>query len=1097
MTSNRQQANRQQAPRIVPAVIIALLLLGQYVDGLTPSKPNGGQHSHKRSNLNSSVAANDVKHPNIYQRGKRQQKGVSRASIFVKNINFQAQKNDIVNAFESAYGTVKSVWIPRDFAKKGYAKVEFEDSEDAQRAVKNGRLNVLGRNAFVSSDERPADTQGDAFRFLSAFSKGDFDRDSLAVDEILAKVKSAGNPRSEKERGILAAALARVGARKELIRVLTWKNTRNLKHKNTSGIAGISVYNSALSGMKVATVEDCKLARELVQMTENGSGANARTYATAIASIKRGANNSNNMNQRTDYLAEAALGFFYKALAQGVANHVVYNELIGCLGKLGNYKMATNILDQMFEDENVEPTEVSLNSAIAACASAGELEAASKIYQESFAKAKLTPTIVTTNSLLSTAHKWIKKRRCETYNRCHGELNPSDAAQALEFVRDVLADASQRGDELDIVSTNTLVSAYGTAGDVDSAMKLFGEACSDGTATTVTANAALSALALAGDVERAIELVHSLDATLGIETDTTSWNTAISACGITGDLKTAMQLLKAMPHSPDAHSVASVLSVVGAEVEETSTTTSDFVSNLLEQADSAKATTTFVLNAALAAFDRIGDSSAAQKLFEEGFEQRGLTPDVVSYNTAIHTLGRNDPSLALNIFSGMMKDTCSIQADEKTYCAVIASLADSGMHEEALRLLQSCPPSVAIYNEALRACHGAAEPEAARELLQQMKSQGPEPNLVSTTIVMNTCAKAGREYEAGFDLFEDIESPDLIAFNSAIDLAEKSGDTERAISLLTRLVRQDGISPDAVSFCTAIAACERSSVPRFRAALRILKESIKAVGPNAGCYIATVQTLAAAGKLERALALLEHDCVENFDHQSKYVLYRTVQVGCAAAGDSINADRLGKTMKEQNLKALAPHAIIRGAGHCRNFDNKIDSKIPLSAESDSSMADVANMVDDLVRKMNHQFVTSALPIEFQASASQKGKELSLANHAEKKALAQLLIDEMKNTESRPSFATLVVEINFKMCADCHDFFKGASAYLDRRITVKEPTMLHVFEGGECSCHDSWRWEERHAFEHIEGLTIPGLQQKVPAGAAAKHRFGRLPPLLKP
>ena len=119
--------------------------------------------------------------------------------------------------------------------------------------------------------------------------------------------------------------------------------------------------------------------------------------------------------------------------------------------------------------------------------------------------------------------------------------------------------------------------------------------------------------------------------------------------------------------------------------------------------------------------------------------------------------------------------------------------------------------------------------------------------------------------------------------------------------------------------------------------------------------------------------------------------------------------------------------------------------------------------------------------------------MSLSNHAEKKALAQLLIDEEKNgNKNAPSFAPLSVEINFKMCADCHDFFKGASACLGRRITVKEPTMLHVFEDGECSCNDSWRWEERHAFEQVEPLLIPGLKQKVPA--AAKHRFGRLPPL---
>jgi hypothetical protein len=26
--------------------------------------------------------------------------------------------------------------------------------------------------------------------------------------------------------------------------------------------------------------------------------------------------------------------------------------------------------------------------------------------------------------------------------------------------------------------------------------------------------------------------------------------------------------------------------------------------------------------------------------------------------------------------------------------------------------------------------------------------------------------------------------------------------------------------------------------------------------------------------------------------------------------------------------------------------------------------------------------------------------------------------------------------------------------------VQEPRLLHTFAGGECSCKDEWRWEER-------------------------------------
>ena len=47
-----------------------------------------------------------------------------------------------------------------------------------------------------------------------------------------------------------------------------------------------------------------------------------------------------------------------------------------------------------------------------------------------------------------------------------------------------------------------------------------------------------------------------------------------------------------------------------------------------------------------------------------------------------------------------------------------------------------------------------------------------------------------------------------------------------------------------------------------------------------------------------------------------------------------------------------------------------------------------------------------------------------------------------------------------MCVDCHEFMKGASAMLERVVTVRELRVLHTFEAGACSCGDEWRWEER-------------------------------------
>ena len=82
-------------------------------------------------------------------------------------------------------------------------------------------------------------------------------------------------------------------------------------------------------------------------------------------------------------------------------------------------------------------------------------------------------------------------------------------------------------------------------------------------------------------------------------------------------------------------------------------------------------------------------------------------------------------------------------------------------------------------------------------------------------------------------------------------------------------------------------------------------------------------------------------------------------------------------------------------------------------------------------------------------------------------LADLLAQEnvqSKDTGLRHS-EPVELSVNFKMCADCHAFFKAASGleeFIGRQVIVREPTLTHIFDGGECSCGDRWRWETRSA-----------------------------------
>ena len=94
---------------------------------------------------------------------------------------------------------------------------------------------------------------------------------------------------------------------------------------------------------------------------------------------------------------------------------------------------------------------------------------------------------------------------------------------------------------------------------------------------------------------------------------------------------------------------------------------------------------------------------------------------------------------------------------------------------------------------------------------------------------------------------------------------------------------------------------------------------------------------------------------------------------------------------------------------------------------------------------------------------------SLQGHAEKLMLADLLAREekqSKHTGLRHS-EQIELSVNFKMCADCHAFFKGASALIGRQVIAREPSLTHIFDGGECACGDRWRWETRSAVPTLQ------------------------------
>ena len=210
--------------------------------------------------------------------------------------------------------------------------------------------------------------------------------------------------------------------------------------------------------------------------------------------------------------------------------------------------------------------------------------------------------------------------------------------------------------------------------------------------------------------------------------------------------------------------------------------------------------------------------------------------------------------------------------------------------------------------------------------------------------------------------------------------------------------------------------------------LQSLFTALASAGDDEGRKVAAGLLLGDAR--DRSAFPLVTRAVERASPDARYRLHRAALAGCRLRNDESRAAQLQKQIHAEGLEALRPAATVRG--RMVPFEN---DRAP-SKELDALCELLGDRYEPHLR---------ALPYAFAGDAAAGAR--SLKYHAEKKALAHLLADDA---------AELRVDVNFKMCADCHGFFKAASAVVDRPIHVSEGGRpAHTFRHGQCSCGDAW------------------------------------------
>lgn len=320
----------------------------------------------------------------------------------------------------------------------------------------------------------------------------------------------------------------------------------------------------------------------------------------------------------------------------------------------------------------------------------------------------------------------------------------------------------------------------------------------------------------------------------GLEPNVVAYTAAIAACARAGQSDEALRLFRELK-APNAHAYsAAIAACKNATALE-----------LLDEMRTAGIHPTIkAYSAALSACEKADLWEAALGVIDD-MQAAGIEPDSSCFNAAAFACAAaGQTAKCLELFA------MTVKKDVVSYNAALTAYEQAAMCDEAVALLDEIPepnarsynlaisacgkakrvdlarrilnkaPTRTLYNAAIDACAKAADYRGALELLRAMPMQ---PDAVAVTAAMTACIHGGEPLQA-LDLFDTLEDPDTVAFNTAV--AACGTDWRRALVLLKK-ARNQGAA-DVITFSSAIAACEKAG--EAETAIAVLRV-MEACGP--------------------------------------------------------------------------------------------------------------------------------------------------------------------------------------------------------------------------------------------------------------------------
>ncbi|RWR83535.1 pentatricopeptide repeat-containing-like protein [Cinnamomum micranthum f. kanehirae] len=401
----------------------------------------------------------------------------------------------------------------------------------------------------------------------------------------------------------------------------------------------------------------------------------------------------------------------------------------------------------------------------------------------------------------------------------------------------------------------------------------------------------------------------------------------------------------------------------------------------------------------------------------------------------------------------------------------INGYVEAGEIEKALSTFvesrrQGIKPNEFTYSTLIKACASEAMLEQGSQLHAQVIQMHFDDDPFVYSVLVDMYGKCGL-VESSIRVFEGIDSPTEIAWNSMLGVFAQHGLGKEAIRIFDEMV-VGGMKPNAITFVSLLMACSHAGLVEEGLDYFNSMKKMYRIEPQQEHYSCVIDLLGRAGRIEEAEEFVNkmpfepnafgwcsllgacrtHGDKERGevaaeklmelepDNSGTHVLLSNIY---ASAGQWEDVKSVRKMMRDKNVKKLPGYSWV-DVGNKTHVFGAEDWSHPQKREIYEKLEKISNEI----REVGYVPYTAAISCNLDESL----KERLLQNHSERIAVAFALI-------SIPVGKPIIVKKNLRICLDCHYAMKYISKVVEREIIVRDNSRFHHFRDGMCSCGDYW------------------------------------------